>query len=102
MASVTLAPAAVLFTGKPPSRRGARKAIRRSGPPTDSPALATSSAAEPPPTAASSARRLSTGASGAMAASGESRGSGPRSERSATGSFTTRCTPSAATNTTAA
>ena len=74
----------------------------RSGPPIDSPAFATSSAAEPPPSAARSARRLIPGGSGSAATSGESRGSGPRSERSATGTFTTRWTASAATKTTAA
>ncbi len=49
MESVTLAAAAVLLTGKL-SRRGARNASERSGPPIVWPTLATSSSADAPPT----------------------------------------------------
>ena len=67
IASVTFAPAAVLLTGNPPSRRGARNATLRSGPPIDCPAFATSSAAEPAPTPISRPRRLTVGGSGSAA-----------------------------------
>ncbi len=58
--------AAVLLTGKL-SRRGARNASERSGPPIDEPALAASSSSEAPPANANSPRRLIVGGSGSTA-----------------------------------
>jgi hypothetical protein len=75
-----------LLTGKL-SRRGARKASDRSGPPIDSPAFATTSSSDAEPANANSPRRESVGGSGSAAISVSSPGSGRVCARSSRSGF---------------